>query len=753
MHALVRDILAQSGPIARALGDGYEARPEQLEMAEAVSRTLEDKAHLLVEAGTGVGKSFAYLVPAMLRAMLAGQTVVVATNTIALQEQLINKDIPLLQRVLEDALSGESAESDAGAETQAKSLELRELAATTPLRELKAVLVKGRGNYVSIRRMNLALQRGDKMLADAGARRSLAVIAEWASTTTDGTLSSLPQLERGGVWDKVQSDSGNCMGRRCRNYEECFYQKARREMEGANLLVCNHALFFSDLALRGQEVGFLPRYDHVILDEAHNLEDVAAEHFGASISEGRVFHLLSTLYAGKSGKGYLPQLQLLLGDTEGVERAIALVANADGAARAFFDDVARLARTPRATPDAGGEQRWTARAAPARPGGSEAATRRIDTVDAIANPLSPAMRELSLRLKSLKDATKNEPDRFELNAFAIRAEEIALAADVLVSQSLPGCVYWAEVGSGEESRFQRVTLTCAPVEIGPVLRERLFSAEHSVVLTSATLATRTVHQGETTEGSETAFAHTLERLGCEGARTLQLGSPFDYAKQVEFFVDLLGPDSRKERGGPRPAPGDDDSFFSTPRPKTYSEALAERVLYHIDKTDGGAFVLFTSFAILNSVARALRRDLEERGMPLLAQGQDGSRTAILDKFREDPRSVLLGAASFWQGVDVKGRGLRNVIITKLPFDPPDRPLTEARLEKISARGGDPFAEDSLPRAVIKFKQGFGRLIRSKEDHGRVVVLDPRILTTRYGKVFLSALPDGVKVRRIEPEYE
>jgi ATP-dependent DNA helicase DinG len=744
VEGLVRDILAQSGPIARALGDGYEARPEQLQMADAVWRTMEDKAHLLVEAGTGVGKSFAYLVPAMLRCMLQGQTVVVATNTIALQEQLISKDIPLLQRVLEGAFAGKG---------ELESPALRELAATTPLRELKAVLVKGRGNYVSIRRMNLALQRGDKLLADAGARRSLAVIAEWAKTTTDGTLSSLPQLERGGVWDKVQSDSGNCMGRRCRNYEECFYQRARREMESANLLVCNHALYFADLALRGQEVGFLPRYDHVILDEAHNIEDVAAEHFGASLSEGRVFHLLSTLYAGKSGKGYLPQLQLLLGEPEGVERAIALVLEADGAARAFFDDVARMARTPRVAEAGGGERRWTSRAAPARPGGFEAATRRIDAVDAIRNPLSPAMRELSLRLKALKDATKNEPDRFELNALAIRAEEIAQAADVLVSQSLPGCVYWAEVGSGEDSRFQRVTLACAPVEIAPLLRERLFSAEHSVVLTSATLSTRTVARDETTEASETAFAHTLERLGCEGARTLQLGSPFDYATQVEFFVDLLGPDSRKERGQGRVAAGDDDAFFSTPRPKTYSEALAERVLYHVDKTDGGAFVLFTSFAILGAVARVLRRDLEDRGMPLLAQGQDGSRTAMLEKFKEDPRSVLLGAASFWQGVDVKGRGLRNVIITKLPFDPPDRPLTEARLEKITARGGDPFAEDSLPRAVIKFKQGFGRLIRSREDHGRVVVLDPRIVTTRYGRVFLAALPDGVRVRRIEPEYE
>lgn len=764
MEALVREILSQAGPIARALGDGYEARPEQLEMAAAVVRTMEDKAHLLVEAGTGVGKSFAYLVPAMLRAMMLGQTVVVATNTIALQEQLIQKDVPLLRAVLEEALAGRSG-TDAerrgnggtGEEREewgGEGSELEEFAASSPLRALKAVLVKGRGNYVSIRRLNLALQRADKILPDAAARRSLSVIGQWATTTVDGSLSSLPQLERGGVWDKVQSDSGNCMGRRCRNYEECFYQKARREMEGANLLICNHALFFSDLALRSQEVGFLPRYDHVILDEAHNIEDVAAEHFGASISEGRVFHLLSTLYAARTGKGYLTQLALLTGESEPVERAMQLVASADGAARAFFDEVAQLARTPRVVKaeEEGAPKRWTARAAPVRTSsGSESATRRVDVPGAVGNPLGPAMRELSLRLKSLKDTVKNEADRFELNAFAIRAEEIAVVTDVLVGQTLPGCVYWAEVGSSDDARFQRVTLACAPVELGPVLRERLFSQEHSVILTSATLSTRSVKEGESVESSETAFAHTLERLGCEGARTLQLGSPFDYGTQVEFYIDLLGPDSRKERGGP--LRGADDEFFSAPKPKTYSEALAERVLHHIEKTDGGAFVLFTSFATLNAVARVLRRDLEERGMPLFAQGQDGSRTAILEKFRADPRSVLLGAASFWQGVDVKGRGLRNVIITKLPFDPPDRPLTEARLEKITARGGDGFKEDSLPRAVIKFKQGFGRLIRSREDHGMVVVLDPRLVTTRYGKAFVEALPPGVRVRRIEAEYE
>ncbi|MEL6741239.1 MAG: DEAD/DEAH box helicase, partial [Planctomycetota bacterium] len=266
-----RDILGEGGAVARAIGERYEARDEQLRMASSVGEAMDSGGKLLVEAGTGVGKSFAYLVPAMLRAARHGQTVVVATHTIALQEQLVEKDIPALQAALADA--GVWDEGDA---------------------PVRPVLVKGRGNYVSIRRLKLASQRQKTLLPDAASRRSLHQIEDWAYATTDGTLSTLPQLERPGVWDKAQSDSANCMGRRCPHHAECFYQRARKEMEGANILVCNHALFFSDLALRTRGTGFLPVYQHVVLDEAHAVEDVAAEHFGVSLTEGRVQHLLST---------------------------------------------------------------------------------------------------------------------------------------------------------------------------------------------------------------------------------------------------------------------------------------------------------------------------------------------------------------------------------------------------------------------------------------------------------------------------
>ncbi|MEM7629389.1 MAG: helicase C-terminal domain-containing protein [Planctomycetota bacterium] len=689
-----RDILGEGGAVARAIGERYEARDEQLRMASSVGEAMDSGGKLLVEAGTGVGKSFAYLVPAMLRAARHGQTVVIATHTIALQEQLVEKDIPALQAALADA--GVWDEGDA---------------------PVRAVLVKGRGNYVSIRRLKLASQRQKTLLPDAASRRSLHQIEDWAYATTDGTLSTLPQLERPGVWDKAQSDSANCMGRRCPHHAECFYQRARKEMEGANILVCNHALFFSDLALRTRGTGFLPVYQHVVLDEAHAVEDVAAEHFGVSLTEGRVQHLLSTLYQSRTGKGYLSHLELASGEIKPIDRAVRAVDDADRAARGFFDDVVRLMQSPETT------------------------NGRIRRGGAIRNDLSEAMNGLTLALRRLKDEVRTEADRFELNSYSERAGEIADAAELLVDQTLEGCVYWGETNerqSGGASGRRRVRLACSPIDVAPLLRAHLFEKDHGVVLTSATLATRTAREDEPGEHKETAFAHAMERLGCEGAKTVQLGSPFDFASQVELYVDAS-----------MPSPGWKAARGRSPEDAVpFEHALTTRVLDHVVATEGGAFVLFTSFRTLYDVADRLEPALAELGYPLLVQGRGLPRGELLAAFRETPGAVLLGAASFWQGVDVPGDRLRNVIITRLPFDPPDRPLTEARLERIKERGGDPFREDSLPRAVIRFKQGFGRLIRTSGDRGRVVVLDSRIVKSGYGRSFLSALPAGIEITEL-----
>jgi ATP-dependent DNA helicase DinG len=627
----VIDLLAPGGGLERAI-PYYEDRAEQRAMSAAVARALADARPLIVEAGTGTGKTLAYLVPAL----ASGKRVVVSTGTRALQDQIARHDLPLLRTVL--------------------------------ARPFSAVMLKGVSNYVCRRR-----------LAEASSRHDVAELIDWAAHSDTGDRSEVEWLaETAPIWSEVTTTPDTRIGPRCPYFERCFVTQARRLAERAELILVNHHLYFADRALRAAAPGarVLPEHDAVIFDEAHQLEDVATEHFGARIST----HGLAQLV--RDAQQALARLPLWTGrhadDTiRAVERAgLGLFSHVRGALLREAD------RVP-------------------LPEGLFDHPERRDAWFQLDSALEELAREAEAETEP-SDVVEDDQDagaRAALTGLARRARAMRDDLATIAEQRQRSHVYWGEARAGG------TVLSASPIEVGELVRRHIVRAGPTPIFTSATLAT----SGD--------FSYSRSRLGLDDADELLVPSPFDYARQAMLYVprDL-------------PVPADDG----------FAAATAERTLELLAITGGRAFLLFTSHRALREAAGRLA----SAPYPRLVQG-DAPRATLVDRFRATPGAILLGTASFWEGVDVPGDALSLVIIDKLPFAPHTDPLVAARMRACSEAGGDPFATIQVPAAALALKQGFGRLIRRRDDRGIVAILDSRIVTKTYGRVFLDTLPAGL----------
>jgi ATP-dependent DNA helicase DinG len=631
----VENYLGKEGILSSQV-EGFEYRSQQMDMAGAVEKAFDNANHLIVEAGTGTGKSLAYLIPAILWAVENNKKVVISTYTKTLQHQLLNHDIPFLR----DKLGI----------------------------NFRYALCMGNENYLSLRRLKRSAQAG--LFTQENEENQWEGIFNWAEETETGFRSDLPFEVLPQVWEEVGRQKDLCLGKNCETHSSCFYFKARKKWFGAHLLIVNHHLFFANVANAG---AVLPAFDAVIFDEAQNLEEAATQFLGLEVSSSSLIYFLDRLHNPRTRRGLLTRI-----DHDSVPNLRRLAAAARQAADTFFNLLLE---------EHGKNDRIL----------------RFYKPPLINNNVYIPLEALREGLKTLEGALHSEEDRVDTSAAAERCFEFNNSLSAILNQHMRGYVYWLEITS--RKRFPRVVLRGVPIHVAEELHEQVFKKIDRLVMTSATLTT------------SKGFGFIKERIGYQPDNELALEAPFDYPSQALLYI----PDDL-------PEPGDETG--------DYVAGIANRCRELVAVSGGKTFILFTSYALLNQVYERL--DDQQFEFPLIRQGEMPTGLMI-KKFKEKP-SVIFGTNSFWQGVDIPGDALQSVIITKLPFDVPKEPLTEARIEELRRQNIDPFKNYQIPRAIIQLKQGFGRLIRKRTDKGVVSILDSRMRRRGYGKQFIASLP-------------
>ncbi len=651
---LVAEIFSEAGPLCSALK--LEHRPEQEQMARAVARAMRNDEPLLFEAGTGVGKSIAYLLPGLIHATDQSRQLIVSTHTISLQEQIEQKDLPICRRVFK----------------------------TTPAlaryADFRSTVLVGKSNYLCPTRLSHALADRTTLFADAD-YEELQRIAQWAETTTTGLRHDLKPPPRPEVWDAVNADSSACSRKHC-DSEKCHYQRARARLRSAQVIIVNHALLFALINAGGAQSqgattetrGVLFPDDFLVLDEAHTVPEVATSNFGLSLSSYGVDRALKFLFNPRTKRGLFGKL--------GGPPAQQLVLDALDASKLFFDFVSNKILTPRPVV-------------------------RMREAGAAEPTLDGPLGALHRLMGRLADKMEDGREHDEMLDQQQRIKGLQAGITEWLTLGDKGHVYWAERGGRKQTI---VSLRSAPIDVAPELRKHLFGCRTSVVCASATLAMG---------GSIDPLA---ARLGADHAEKIAVKSPFDFEHHMRVYV---------ASDVPLPTAGE---------AKLALDTLTDYIRFCTAKVRGGSLVLFTSYTDMRAVALALEPGWRQAGRPFLMQGADLSRTELAHQMRTLGNAVLFGTDSFWTGVDVPGAALSQVIITRLPFDPPTHPITEAKCEHIRDSGGNPFNDLTLPDALIKFRQGIGRLIRNKTDRGIVTLLDSRVLAKSYGREFLGSLP-------------